>query len=197
MPGFYTFFLALAIGLTGLTFGVDWFFNGFYKIASFGKTRIEKRIEPLSDTTLATNTSKEKTMNLLWTNFIQGNTSIRTIITNPSELSKPIAITFIPNPGTYYQSYTRFFDQHTGKEFTGKNLFNGHAEEIKFGRFLHNISYDIHVGGIAGLPGKVIAFFASLVCVSLPVSGFIIWWGRKKKGQNSKPSKTSNVLNLQ
>ena len=186
VPGFYVFFLALALALTGLTFSLDWFFNGFYKIASLGNTRIEKRIEPVSDTTYATANSKEQTIDMLWRNHFQGNKSIRVSITNPSEKSKPVTVTFIPSPGTYYQSYNRYFDQHTGKEFTGKNLFNGHSEEITFGRFLHNISYDIHVGGIGGLPGKVIAFLASLVCASLPVSGFIIWWGRRKKDKPEK-----------
>ena len=31
-----------------------------------------------------------------------------------------------------------------------------------------------------GIAGKVLAFFASLIAASLPVSGFLIWWGRKK-----------------
>jgi len=196
VPGFYVFFLALALALTGLTFGVDWFFNGFYKIASGGKSRIEKRIEPLSDTTLANNQSKEKTLDMLWSKIIKNKNNEASIsITNPAEMSKPIAVTIIPNSGTYYQSYTRFFDQHSGIEFTGKKLFDGHSEEIKFGRFLHNISYDIHVGGIAGLPGKFIAFIASFVCTSLPVSGFIIWWGRKKKEKKSNKNRLTTTLN--
>jgi uncharacterized iron-regulated membrane protein len=43
------------------------------------------------------------------------------------------------------------------------------------------MNYDIHVGAILSLPGKILAFFASLICASLPVTGFIIWWGRRKK----------------
>jgi uncharacterized iron-regulated membrane protein len=45
------------------------------------------------------------------------------------------------------------------------------------------MNYDIHVGSILGLPGKFLAFFASLIGATLPVTGFIIWWvkGRKKK----------------
>ena len=43
------------------------------------------------------------------------------------------------------------------------------------------MNYDIHVGAIGGLAGKIIAFLASLICASLPVTGFYIWWNKKKK----------------
>jgi uncharacterized iron-regulated membrane protein len=54
------------------------------------------------------------------------------------------------------------------------------------------MNYDIHVGAILGLPGKIIAFLASLIPASLPVTGFLIWWGKKKKGKKeSGEAKTS------
>ncbi len=43
------------------------------------------------------------------------------------------------------------------------------------------MNYDIHVGAVLGLPGKIMAFFASLIAASLPVTGFYVWCGRKKK----------------
>ena len=59
------------------------------------------------------------------------------------------------------------------------------------------MNYDIHVGAIGGLPGKVLAFLLSAIIASLPVTGFLIWWGRrnKEKKANSKKEKavTSNV----
>jgi len=51
------------------------------------------------------------------------------------------------------------------------------------------MNYDIHVGAIAGLTGKVIAFIASLVCASLPVTGFLIWWGKKYKKIDKMPNR--------
>ncbi|MFC1223951.1 PepSY domain-containing protein [Pedobacter sp. BG31] len=51
------------------------------------------------------------------------------------------------------------------------------------------MNYDIHVGAILGLPGKVMAFFASLIAASLPITGFIIWWGKKKKNKNHSATK--------
>ncbi|MEN2412166.1 PepSY-associated TM helix domain-containing protein [Flavobacterium mesophilum] len=44
------------------------------------------------------------------------------------------------------------------------------------------MNYDIHVGSIFGLPGRIAMFFAVLIDASLPVTGFYIWWGRNGFG---------------
>ena len=44
----------------------------------------------------------------------------------------------------------------------------------------------LHVGQIGGLTTKIIAFLASLICASLPITGFIIWWGKRKKSRSKK-----------
>ena len=43
------------------------------------------------------------------------------------------------------------------------------------------LNYDVHVGAIWGLAGKRRVFCASLVAASLPVTGFLIWRGRRRK----------------
>jgi uncharacterized iron-regulated membrane protein len=42
------------------------------------------------------------------------------------------------------------------------------------------------VGAALGLPGKIIAFIASLLIASLPITGFLIFYGKKirKKAAN-------------
>ncbi len=195
VPGFYIFFIALTLALTGMMFGVEWFNNSIYRIASLGHTKAE-RIEPISDTLNICAYNKEKTLDHLWLQISAEHENTSSIsFSNPADAAKPIVVTINPSPGTYYQAYSRYFDQYTGKEFIGKNLYNGHAEELKLERFLHNLSYDIHVGEIAGLPGKILAFAASFICASLPVSGFIIWLGRKKKEKkNSNKIKTHVII---
>lgn len=46
-------------------------------------------------------------------------------------------------------------------------------------------NYDIHVGAIGGFWGKLLAFIISAICASLPLTGFMIWWGRRKKKRSS------------
>ena len=59
------------------------------------------------------------------------------------------------------------------------------------------MNYDIHIGAIGGLAGKIIAFLASLICASLPVTGTLLWYGKKfkKKKAVRKPSIRGLSLN--
>jgi uncharacterized iron-regulated membrane protein len=77
------------------------------------------------------------------------------------------------------------FDQYTGRFLAEKN-----HKDKNFGEKLITANYDIHVGAILGLPGKILAFIASFICGMLPVTGFIIWWGRRNK---STPAKKTPV----
>jgi len=38
------------------------------------------------------------------------------------------------------------------------------------------MNYDLHTGGVLGITGKIIAFLASLIAASLPITGLLIWW---------------------
>lgn len=46
--------------------------------------------------------------------------------------------------------------------------------------------FDLHVGHWYGLTGKIITFIVGLICTSLPVTGFIFWYGRKRKKNRKK-----------
>jgi len=54
---------------------------------------------------------------------------------------------------------------------------------------VNDMNYDIHVGQILGLSGKIIAFLASLICASLPITGFIVWLGKRKKPKKNAKMK--------
>jgi uncharacterized iron-regulated membrane protein len=85
-----------------------------------------------------------------------------------------------PDDGTYWQNDNIYFDQYTLKELPVDHVY-GRFKDAAAADKLMRMNYDIHVGAVLGLPGKVLAFFASLLCASLPVTGFYIWWGRRKK----------------
>ena len=85
-----------------------------------------------------------------------------------------------PDPTTYWKADYRYFDQHTLQEIEVKHMFGKFANATVADKIIR-MNYDIHIGAIAGLPGKIIAFIASLIAASMPVTGVIIWIGRKKK----------------
>jgi len=94
----------------------------------------------------------------------------------PADRSGTITATVYPDGQTYYEHFHINYDQYTGELIAEENYENKNA-----GEKLLAMNYDIHVGAIGGLPGKIIAFLASLICGSLPITGFIIWWDRKKR----------------
>ena len=77
------------------------------------------------------------------------------------------------------------FDQQTLKEISIKTPFSGKYIEANIPDKIRRMNYDIHVGSVLGLTGKFLAFFASLISASLPITGFIIWWGKQKFGKKS------------
>ena len=80
---------------------------------------------------------------------------------------------------------TRFAERAIAKEIETNNLY-GKLENASGADLAMRMNYDIHVGQIWGLPGKILAFCASLIVASLPVTGTLVWWGRKKKAKKPK-----------
>lgn len=79
----------------------------------------------------------------------------------------------------------RFYhDQYSGKLLKKSDDYY----KMGAGEKLYNLTLDIHVATIWGLPSKIIAALASLIGASLPVTGFIIWYNRKF-GKKKKLSK--------
>jgi uncharacterized iron-regulated membrane protein len=48
---------------------------------------------------------------------------------------------------------------------------------------VRRVVYPIHTGSVGGIFTKLIALAVSLFAASLPVTGFLIWWGRRKKSK--------------
>lgn len=77
---------------------------------------------------------------------------------------------------SYHKSSSLIFDENSGELL---HIYN--PKDKNFGEKVVAANYDIHVGAILGLPSKIIAFIVSIICATLPITGFMIWFGRKKK----------------
>jgi uncharacterized iron-regulated membrane protein len=83
---------------------------------------------------------------------------------------------------TYYGYDLLQYDQDSGRLLD--HLQN--AKKTRMQRLVE-MNYDLHVGAIAGLTGKIIAFLASLICASLPVTGFLVWYLKRRNRFGRKP----------
>ncbi len=77
---------------------------------------------------------------------------------------------------SFHKNSSFIFDENSGE------LLHAHNPEDKnFGEKAVAANYDIHVGAIMGMPTKILAFLISLAIAALPVTGCLIWYGRRKK----------------
>ncbi len=180
--GFYVSWLALILAFTGLVWGFQWFKEGLY-FAAGGEKSLEYA-EPLSDTTATAMESEAKPVDVLWESMKSSYPESGSIEMHfPEGEESPLHVAINPDASTYWQIDYLYFDQYTLKELPVDHIY-GKMEQAGAADKLMRMNYDIHTGAIIGLPGKIIAFLASLLVASLPVSGFLIWWGRRKKGKN-------------
>ncbi|MGC4037744.1 MAG: PepSY-associated TM helix domain-containing protein [Chitinophagaceae bacterium] len=177
--GFYMTWIAIFIAITGLVWGFQWFEKSVYWVSSGGKS-LQEDVHPFSDTL-----AKKPAYNIsdhLWAEYskqIGNNESIG--VYYPLTNTDPLEVTINHRPGTYYNMDFYHFDQFTGAELPATGTYAGKFKDASVPDKIKRMNYDIHVGAVLGLPGKILAFFASLVAASLPVTGFYIWWGRRKK----------------
>ncbi|WP_231426547.1 PepSY domain-containing protein [Pedobacter sp. Leaf250] len=188
--GFYITWIIIFIALSGMVMGFQWFAKSVYFVSSGGKT-LNQFEETYSDTTRNTKLKlNASAADQIWKSYIDAdpkfNGSLDVHI--PENEKASIEVAKNPDSDTYWKADYRYYDQHTLKEIEVKHVF-GKLKNASVADKIMRMNYDIHVGAIAGLPGKIIAFLASLIAASMPVTGVLIWIGRNKK--KKKPAATT------
>lgn len=182
VPGFYALFIALILAITGLVWGFQWWSNGLYYATSGGRS-LDESIYPVSDTAgLTPAHAAAKATDGAWRqvrSLAPAGSGISVYFAETKE--SPLSVAINHRPGTYYKTDNYQFDQYTLKPLHATGPYAGKYQDADFGDKLRRMNYDIHVGAVLGFPGKLLMFFASLICASLPITGVYIWWGRKKK----------------
>lgn len=181
--GFYACSIALILAITGLSICFDWVTKGINKAVNLGQTHANEERITVSDSLhkpqIPINTWDK---GFLYAIQHTPNAQMLIIYGDTQKAAGTITVNAYHNPTRYYQSDEYSFDQFTAKPLKVLNYVTKSP-----GLKLNDMNYDIHVGQILGLPTKIIAFLASLICASLPITGFIIWWGkRNKKGKKVK-----------
>ena len=87
--------------------------------------------------------------------------------------------------GPRYQVH--YFDQVSGAKLKGTGVDVTPFSEANGGDQIRRLNYSLHVGSIFGISSKIVYFIASFIAASLPVTGFYIWWGKRKKKPSKKP----------
>jgi uncharacterized iron-regulated membrane protein len=177
--GFYMSWIAIFIAITGLVMGFQWFAGTVYYVSS-GGDRMQLYYEPVSQKKPISDSSFQAVDSLYRmaaATYKQGETIE---VHFPETDTSVVALAINPKPGTYWKVDYTYYDQYSLQEIPVTHPYGQYAK-ASIADKISRMNYDIHVGAIGGLPTKLLAFFASLIAASLPVTGFLIWWGRRKK----------------
>ncbi|GJQ61366.1 MAG: membrane protein [Melioribacteraceae bacterium] len=176
--GFYVLLFAFVLAFTGSVMAYDWFYYLTYKAAGGEKAPQfsipENTSEPDS---LKKRNNLADVINIARMEFPD---AVSYEIHYPHDDSASIYVEVTSAEGVYYSSDYIFYDSNTLDHIETPGIY-GRYEDANFADMVIRTNYDIHVGAIGGLPGKIIAFMASLVTATLPVTGFLLWYGRNKK----------------
>jgi uncharacterized iron-regulated membrane protein len=175
--GFYFSFVLLLVAFTGMVWSFSWFQAIVYVAASGSVTPPERIVAQSTLEQVAMSDPFE--LALRQTRAAHPAASAFQLSPAADSVSA-IQVYIQQHEGVYYVAHEMQFDQYSGKLLARRD----HADK-NFGEKVITANYDIHVGAILGIPGKILAFLASFVCASLPVTGFLIWKNRKKKGGKS------------
>ncbi|PBJ11382.1 PepSY domain-containing protein [Flavobacterium sp. ACN6] len=179
--GFYISIIALILAITGLTFTYEWVGDGIYKTFNFGGDKaIETKLPVIDTTQFKTNSITAIDRAFMETAKLQPNAEMF-FISIPQQKGDIISTGAYPRTLRYNHQSNYYFHPNDGK-LIGKQPF----ENKTLGLQVVEMNYGIHTGQILDLPGKIIAFIVSLFAAALPVTGFIIWYGRNYKSKKTK-----------
>jgi uncharacterized iron-regulated membrane protein len=190
--GFYSMIIALIIAFTGMVWAFKWFETAVYVAASGSTTPPQvmtaKSVKPAAAVT-------GNPVDIAFSKAVaQLPDADRIGVTPAFGADGTLNVYGYRGKEVYYDHDELQFDQYNGQLLSRHN-----ASERNRGEKLIEMNYDIHVGAIGGMAGKILAFIISLFCASLPVTGFLVWWNkRNKKPRKAKtPAHTQPALSIQ
>jgi uncharacterized iron-regulated membrane protein len=178
--GFYCAIFLFIMAFTGLAWSFKWFNDGIYWITG---TESKRPDAPLSE---------YRPGELL--SYDQALASITALVPNAEYFSITLAKDSVgavavsslsQNPVHEKASDMYYLDQHSG-QLIGMALYS----DRNLGQRVRSLFYPIHVGSIAGIPGRIIAFLACIAGVTFPITGVIMWINRLRKKERKKLRKT-------
>lgn len=175
--GFYAVLPAMFLTITGLIMAYEFLGNVTQK--TFGGD--PKAIEILEQMDPKYNPSqKPASLEAIAKNMFAMGEDIRQVRSSiPSKEDDSVTVLF-GTTGRYIGLKSKLggesfmIDKYSGKRIIYPEIVNTHDK-------IERTNFDLHVGYWGGMVGKLFTFIVGIIGTSLPVTGFLIWWGRKFK----------------
>lgn len=172
--GLYSFLVLLVIASTGLTWSYPWVRKMIYVLAD-GRPPV-KFVNP-RNVTIDASGSQGLFEKMIAATHDQYNYRGDINISIPDDESMSVAVSKenkcvkLPNI-----SNLAYFDRYSAEVLQLRPY-----ENKSRGEKIRRMVYPIHTGSVYGWPTKIIAILSALFAACLPVTGVLIWLGRKQK----------------
>ena len=187
---FYSMILLFIMGATGPFWSYEWYREGWQKTwdtyqepAPKGETAGKQKPEPVAENIeTVENTPAELSLEDIFARTneelsYEGN--IR--VSLPSKATDPISVSKYRTGFFARSGSDQLILSSTDLSVVEANLFSDLPWRQQVGRSVKSL----HVGDIFGQFSKFLWFVACLIATSLPITGTLIWWNKRKK----KPTK--------
>lgn len=181
--GFYAASIALVLALTGLFMIFPWMLNVVTSVANGGREYPQDVLTAKVDSLQPVAAASQPLPDVVYQTVRRRSPQAEMILIGPTGTGKDPAYCWT------YQKALRYYyrDDYSFHPVSGQMLQASFHASKSTGTKVSDANYDIHTGQILGVGGKIVAFLVSLISASLPVTGTIIWWGRRNK--TKKPRK--------
>ncbi|HEX8507399.1 MAG TPA: PepSY-associated TM helix domain-containing protein [Hymenobacter sp.] len=181
--GFYVASIAGVLALTGLFMIFPVLLDAAVLVANGGRTYPQEKVLPKVDTLQAVTAAVRPLPDVVYRAVLRRSPGAEMVLLGPTGTGKEPAYCWAYQRALHY--YHR--DEYAFHPVSGQLLqARFHAGKSTGGK-LSDMNYDLHTGQILGLGGKIVAFLASLISASLPVTGTLLWWGRRNKKLKKSP----------
>lgn len=174
--GLYVSLVALLLAITGLSFSYEWMHSSFYTIGNLGQDYPGDFVSPNLELNARETETPAIDKAMAQTFEMMPNSEMAFVWEQGKDA--PIVSGAYPD-ALHFDHQSNFYFHPISGDLLQQHFYS----EKSFGLQLQEMSYGLHTGQYFRLPGKILAFFASLFVAGLPVSGFMLWWGRRNKKQ--------------
>lgn len=183
--GIYCALIALVLAITGLGIAYEWMSKSFYTVGNLGRNHPEDYLVPtLKDIPIKVSS---RAFDRAFYIMVEKLPQSGMYFVLDQGAGKSISTGAYPKALTYDHQSNFYFHPKTG-QLIASHLYAEKSPGLK----LQEMNYGLHSGQYFGLLDKFLAFLTSLFVAGLPVSGFLIWWGRRNKKRKS--SKGISIL---
>jgi uncharacterized iron-regulated membrane protein len=179
--GFYIASLAGVLAVTGLFMLFPVLLDATMWAANGGRTYPQEKVLPKVDTLQAVTAAAEPLPDLIYRTVRRRSPEAEMVLLGPAGTGKDPAYCWAYKQTLHYYHRDEYaFHPESGQVLQAR-MHAGKSPGLKLG----DMNYDLHTGQLLGLGGKIVAFLVSLLAASLPVTGTMVWWGRRHKKAKS------------